>query len=297
MKKLASLPHLPAFEAAARNGSFRVAADELFITTGAVSRHIRCLEEQLGIRLFYRAHKSVRLTEAGEMFSHVATRLLNELAAVEKSLCQMPPSGRLTVQCLPTFAMHWLMPKLSGLNEMRPELTVDVTTSIGPVNFDSAFDIAIRRDPAHFCGMSSISFLKEFSVLVCSEDYLRSRPLTAPDKLAGHVKIQIRAREDLWKSWHKMFPNDASEKIQTITLDHTFAAIQAAEDGLGLAVIPQVFCTRHLESGRLVSPFNIQRISTGEYYLLWRDRNDLAVKKFTDWLCLQGNDSFTEYQP
>ncbi len=68
MKRLYSLPHLPAFEAAARLGSFSAAADELFLTTGAVSRHIRSLEAQLGITLFYRAHKSVRLTPAGENF-------------------------------------------------------------------------------------------------------------------------------------------------------------------------------------------------------------------------------------
>lgn len=290
MKRLASLPHLPAFEAAARHGSFRVAGDELCITTGAVSRHIRSLEEQLGTQLFYRSHKSVRLTEAGESFSRIATRVLNELAAAEKTFSVSPPSGRLTVQCLPTFAMHWLMPRLSGLNELHPDLTVDVTTSIGPVNFDTPFDIAIRRDPAHFSGLKSIPFLKEFSLLVCSADYLRRRPLVSPDRLEGHVKIQIRAREDLWKSWHAQFPNDGDDDTQTITLDHTFAAIQAAEDGLGLVVIPHLFCARHLESGRLISPFNEQRISTGEYYLLWRDRNDEAVKTFLHWLR-----SFGEY--
>ncbi|MFZ4835219.1 LysR substrate-binding domain-containing protein [Rouxiella sp. Mn2063] len=290
MKRLASLPHLPAFEAAARNSSFRIAADELFITTGAVSRHIRSLEEQLGTQLFYRAHKSVRLTEAGEAFSRIATRLLNELAAAEKTLCANAPSGRLTVQCLPTFAMHWLMPRLSGLNEIHPDLTVDVTTSIGPVNFDAPFDIAIRRDPAHFSGLRSTPFLKESSLLVCSENYLRSRPLVSPDRLEGHVKIQIRAREDLWKTWHQQFPQGGDDDSQTITLDHTFAAIQAAEDGLGLVVIPHLFCVRHLESGRLISPFNDQRINTGEYYLLWRDRNDEAVQKFLHWLR-----SFGEY--
>ena len=68
-EKIHSLPHLSAFEAAARLGSFSAAADELFLTTGAVSRHIRSLEEQLGITLFYRGHKSVRLTQAGENFS------------------------------------------------------------------------------------------------------------------------------------------------------------------------------------------------------------------------------------
>lgn len=288
MKKLASLPHLPAFEAAARFASFRLAADELCITTGAVSRHIRSLEEQLGVQLFYRAHKSVRLTEAGEMFSRVATRLLDELATVEKSLSVNAPSGRLTVQCLPTFAMHWLMPRLSSLNEIHPELTVDVTTSVGPVNFNLPFDIAIRRDPSHFSGMCAVPFLKEFSVLVCSENYLKSKPLISSDRLADHTKIKIRARQDLWKSWEARFPEKMCGGARTITLDHTFAAIQAAEDGLGLVVIPRLFCAKHLESGRLISPLGEESICTGDYYLLWRDRNDEAVRNFINWLRFHG---------
>lgn len=288
MKRLASLPHLPAFEAAARFSSFRLAAVELCLTTGAVSRHIRSLEDQLGIQLFYRAHKSVRLTEAGRALSLVATRLLTELAEVEKSLSVSAPTGRLTVQCLPTFAMHWLMPRLAGLNEVHPDLTVDVTTSIGPVKFDSAFDVAIRRDPAHFSGMNTVPFLQESSVLVCSKNYLKDKPLTSPDSLEKHVKIQIRAREDLWESWGARFPGERSADIRTITLDHTFAAIQAAEDGLGLVVIPQLFCAKHLQSGRLITPFKDLSIKTGEYYLLWRDRHDETVRNFQNWLCIMG---------
>ncbi|WP_254900135.1 LysR family transcriptional regulator [Serratia marcescens] len=83
MKKIHSLPHLSAFEAAARLGSFSAAADELFLTTGAVSRHIRSLEAQLGVTLFYRGHKSVRLTQAGENFSRTASRVISELYAAE----------------------------------------------------------------------------------------------------------------------------------------------------------------------------------------------------------------------
>ncbi|SMG17375.1 LysR substrate-binding domain-containing protein [Cedecea sp. NFIX57] len=285
MKKPLSLPHLPAFEAAARRNSFSAAADELFITTGAVSRHIRSLEDQLGTPLFFRAHKSVRLTEAGEAFSRVATRLLTELSEAEKKLSAIAPSARLTVQCLPTFAMHWLMPRLTDFNELHPELTVDVTTSIGPVNLSVPFDIAIRRNPAHFAGLKAQPFLNETSLLVCSTEYLRTRPLPAPERLEGHVKLAIRAREDLWKSWQDAFSDSQDTVSNVITLDHTFAAIQAAEDGLGLAVIPSLFCAKHLNSGRLISPFGDRMINTGSYSLLWHGRHDEAVKKFTDWLC------------
>jgi LysR family transcriptional regulator, glycine cleavage system transcriptional activator len=284
MKKFATLPHLPAFEAAARNSSFRVAADELFITTGAVSRHIKSLEDQLNTKLFYRSHKSVRLTEAGEVFSRFATRMLNELAEAEMKIGTAPLSGRLTVQCLPTFAMHWLMPRLSSFNELHPELTVDVVTSTGSLNKITGFDIAIRRDPAHFGGIDPIPLLKESSILVCSKDYLSQKSIDSPLKLQNHVKIEIRARKDLWKSWYNHFPADLDNGAQSLTLDHTFGAIQAAEDGLGITVIPYLFCAKHIETGRLISPFNEHPIETGEYSLLVGDRKDEKVEKFVGWI-------------
>ncbi len=277
MKRLYSLPHLPAFEAAARLGSFSAAADELFLTTGAVSRHIRSLEAQLGITLFYRAHKSVRLTPAGENFSRTASRVISELFAAESALKASAGRQRLVVHSLPTFTMHWLMPKLAAFNEIHPGIAVDITTSTGAVDRNTPFDVAIRRDPAHFSGLKAIPFLQEDSLLVCSQSYLRAMPVSAPDKLGEHTAIRIRAREDLWHSWLNTYPT-------ALTLDHTFAAIQAAEDGLGLAVVPYLFCAKHLSSGRLVSPFPALTIRTGVYSLLLRDRDDEVVRKFAAWL-------------
>lgn len=146
-EKIHSLPHLSAFEAAARLGSFSAAADELFLTTGAVSRHIRSLEEQLGITLFYRGHKSVRLTQAGENFSRTASRVISELYAAESALKASAGRQRLVVHSLPTFTMHWLMPKLAAFNEIHPEVAIDITTSTGAVDRNTPFDLAIRRDP------------------------------------------------------------------------------------------------------------------------------------------------------
>lgn len=215
MKRLYSLPHLPAFEAAARLGSFSAAADELFLTTGAVSRHIRSLEAQLGITLFYRAHKSVRLTPAGENFSRTASRVISELFAAESALKASAGRQRLVVHSLPTFTMHWLMPKLAAFNEIHPGIAVDITTSTGAVDRNTPFDVAIRRDPAHFSGLKAIPFLQEDSLLVCSQSYLRAMPVSAPARLAGHTAIRIRAREDLWHSWLNTYPTalDASPQM------------------------------------------------------------------------------------
>ncbi|MGY5958897.1 LysR substrate-binding domain-containing protein [Kosakonia sp. BK9b] len=288
MKRLLSLPHLPSFEAAARLESFSAAAEELFLTTGAVSRHIRSLEAKLGVALFYRGHRYVRLTQAGVVFSRVASRLLQELAAAEQAVTAHARSHILVVQSLPTFAMHWLMPRLAAFNEAHPDISVEVTTGMGAVNRSALFDVAIRRDPAHFTGLKAIPFLQEHSVLVCSQAYLQQHAVRAADDLRGHTMIHIRAREDLWQYWLDAHRVRLDPDVQPITLDQTFAAIQAAEDGLGLAVIPHLFCARHLAAGRLVSPFPQQKIKTGNYFLLPGERDDDTVRTFIDWLTCYG---------
>ncbi|WP_439959327.1 LysR substrate-binding domain-containing protein [Serratia marcescens] len=132
--------------------------------------------------------------------------------------------------------------------------------------------------------MKAIPFLQEDSLLVCSQSYLHAMPVIAPGNLAGHTAIRIRAREDLWRSWLNAYPTALDASPPPLTLDHTFAAIQAAEDGLGLAVVPYLFCAKHLAAGRLVSPFPTLTIRTGVYSLLLRDRDDEVVRKFAVWL-------------
>lgn len=226
----------------------------------------------------------MRLTQAGENFSRTASRVISELFSAESALKASAGRQRLVVHSLPTFTMHWLMPKLAAFNEIHPEVAIDITTATGAVDRNMPFDLAIRRDPAHFSGLKAIPFLQEDSLLVCSQSYLRTMPISAPDNLAGHTAIRIRAREDLWHSWLNTYPTALDASPPPLTLDHTFAAIQAAEDGLGLAVVPYLFCAKHLSSGRLVSPFPALTIRTGVYSLLLRDRDDEVVSQFAAWL-------------
>lgn len=226
----------------------------------------------------------MRLTQAGENFSRTASRVIGELFAAESALKASAGQQRLVVHSLPTFTMHWLMPKLAAFNERHPGVAIDITTGIGAVDRNTPFDVAIRRDPAHFSGLKAIPFLQEDSLLVCSQSYLHARPVIAPDTLGEHTAIRIRAREDLWRSWLNAYPTALDASPPPLTLDHTFAAIQAAEDGLGLAVVPYLFCAKHLSSGRLVSPFPALTIRTGVYSLLLRDRDDDVVRTFAAWL-------------
>ncbi|EMB2344117.1 LysR family transcriptional regulator [Klebsiella pneumoniae] len=283
MKKILTLPHLPAFEAAARTESFSAAAKELCLTTGAVSRHIRNLESKLGGELFSRGHKEVRLTEQGKIFALACRKLLDELASAEKLFMEKTDCNQLTVNCLPTFAMHWLIPRLKNFHQACPHIHINVLTGTGGVVPGS--DIAIRRDPAHFTGMDAIPFLREKSVLVSRPGYLQR----CEAEHEGNTLVHIRIREDLWQKWSDGSLATPQNITHHLHLDHTFAAIQAAEDGLGIALVPLLFCEKQLSSGRLVNLNSYGCLQSGVYYVVVSAKETPLIQAFINWLKKQAS--------
>lgn len=276
-----------AFESAARFESFSSAADELCLTTGAVSRHIRTLENKLGVLLFIRGHKRVQLTEAGRGFAVTCQKIIQELSAAETSIKRCSGLKTLTVNCLPTFAMYWLIPRLPDFYQKYPDIRINVITGTGVADPKASFDIVIRRDPSHFSGLRTVPFLSEDSVIVCSRNYfLRPHAGEAP-LLTGHTLIHIRVREDLWRTWGEQHQISTENVLNHLHLDHTYAAIQAAEDGLGIALIPRIFCEKHLASGRLVIPWYKVATKTGTYSVTLPEKGNTEASCFIEWIIMQ----------
>ena len=278
MKRIRTLPHLLAFDAAARHESFSMAAKELCLTTGAVSRHIKNLETKLGETLFYRGHKKVTLTSRGQIFALTCKKILDDLSVAETSFMEGSAVLDITVNCLPTFAMYWLIPRLADFHHAFPHIHVNVVTSTGMVT--SGSDIAVRRDPAHFRGIEALPFLIEKSVLVCSPDYFHQQIMQP----ANNTLIHIRVRSDLWRKWSTESLRVPENVTRHLYLDHTFAAIQAAEDSLGIALVPQIFCEKHLTSGRLVMLNEFGTLISGTYFLVMQTNIKPGIQEFSEWL-------------
>lgn len=278
MTRIRSLPHLLVFDAAARHESFSRAAAELCLTTGAVSRHIKNLEDKLGEALFFRSHKKINLTARGRIFALSCRKILGDLEAAESTFMKSTAVQDITIDCLPTFAMYWLIPRLTDFYQTSPHIHINVVTSTGMVT--SGSDIAVRRDPTHFPDMEALPFLEEKSVLVCSPDYFHQRTMQPAD----NTLIHIRVRNDLWRKWSAEslpFPDNVTRHLY---LDHTFAAIQAAEDSLGIALVPQIFCEKHLTSGRLVRLDNYGTLISGTYFLVIHKDYKTGIQEFAEWL-------------
>ncbi|GAA4248994.1 LysR family transcriptional regulator [Azospirillum formosense] len=276
---------LRAFVAAARHSSFRLAAEELNVTPGAVSRQIRSLELFLGIPLFDRSQRQVRLTEAGARYFTRIADLFTEIQQATDTLLDGDGRRTLRVDCIPTFAMHWLLPRLPLFQQRFPELAVSLSTAPGPIDTGRPFDYAIRRDPAHFAGLKPLPLMREHCVPVCSPSLPGLETLRSPADLTRRTVVTIRARADLLPAWSTAHGLELDAFRNRMEVDHTYFAIQAAEDGLGVAIVPRLFVERPLETGRLTAPLGAEGVVSGHYYLLEsRQRGHTEAPAFPDWL-------------
>ncbi|MCG5075062.1 LysR substrate-binding domain-containing protein [Paraburkholderia tagetis] len=302
--RLPPLTSLRAFEAAARFASFTLAAQELYVTTGAISRQVKLLEAHLGVQLFVRHHRKVALTAAGQRYVSAVSRIFAELSEAGEALGRETQQALVRLDCVPTLSMYWLTPRLAEYREQRPDIRIESTTSVGPVDVAVPFDLAIRRDPRHFAGLAATAFMTEWSMPLCSREFAHKHglisqeqspegsPEKSPEKMLRGPTIHIRAREDLWPTWTRHFGLAATAPSKRMTLDHTFAALQAAEDGIGAVVMPLLFARKQLSSGRLFAPFPEMLAESGKYYVLTRaDDETTSIKAVKAWLLEQGEQS------
>ena len=165
MAKRSQLPltALRAFEAFARLGKMSLAADELCVTHGAVSRQVRSLEALCGVKLTQGPRNALKLTDAGERMARSLGRTFDELELSFREV-RAAADREIHVSCVGTLAMKWLIPRLSGFHARHPELSIRVTEAYGPVDFTrEPFDAAIRlAETVTGEGLSSVAFLDNF---------------------------------------------------------------------------------------------------------------------------------------
>jgi LysR family glycine cleavage system transcriptional activator len=272
------------FCAVARQGSFKGAAESLCVTPGAVSRQVQALEAYLGHSLFERRPSDVRLTRQGRQLHD---RVSDKMAAVEMAVELLRSGGRratVRVDSGVTLAMHWLIPRLAGFHEDHPGIQVQLSTSSGPVDTARRVDLHIRRDPAEFAGLASEVFLEEDAVLVASPRLMKSAASVPLRHLARWPRIAAASRPDLWVKWAAHHGEPPGSLEPTLEFDNTVLAIQAAAEGLGAMVVPEIFVTGLLQGGALVT-LTDTRVRTGSYSLLTRARRESGhVRRFADWL-------------
>ena len=290
-RRLPPLNSLRAFEVSARLGSFSAAAAELGVTHGAVSRQIAALETWLGQRVFVREGRGVVPTGPGRTFAAEVSAAFDRLA--EAAAHHGPGRDRavLRVNAPATFAMRWLIPRLARFDAAYPYIAVEVSTSISLAGrLKGGYDLAIRKGGESWDGHETTRFLDEADTVIASPALLARIPLRKPDDLVRHTLLATETRPGDWADWLGAARLALVPGTRQMRFDHFFVTLQAATDGLGLAVGPFPVLGGDVARGRFAIPFPTIRVPRPSYFLLVPADADKtrALRTFARWLVAEG---------
>lgn len=247
-----SLNALRAFEATARLRSFTAAADELSVTHGAVSRHIRMLEDGMGLALLNRNPHGTTPTPEGQ---RLAEGLTQAFGLIQTSIEQIKP-GPLTLSCSESIMMYWLLPRLSRLQDQYPGIELRFNMGYGPVDFArDNVGIAIRLSSIEAPKDAvRIDLAPEWVGPVCTSEYLRTLRIQSPADMARARLMVSRTRPGAWDDWGQSQGSPPGPFHIDEVFDHFYLLIQAAKCGLGMANVPRMLVRDDLSNGTLVAP-------------------------------------------
>lgn len=275
-----------AFVAAARHGSFTRAALALHVTHGAVSRQVKTLETHLGVALFERNVRHIRLTEAGRAFFVQAERALSRIASAAQALRSGSSAHAVRIDVRPSFAVRWLIPRLPGFVARHPGIEPEVVTRTGaPREAGSGYDVVIRRGTHGWpASLAARPFIEDEAYVVAAPSLLARQPVTTPRALTRCVWLSSKTRADDWPAWQAHLGLRRLRPARQIQFDHLHFVLQAAVDGLGVALAPHSLIGNDLSDARLVCPLPAMRLPLTPYCYGVTPRAGPAVDAFVAWL-------------
>jgi DNA-binding transcriptional LysR family regulator len=273
----------------ARHNSFRKAADELNLTASAVSHAIQTLENWLGVELFSREARGLRLTSAGETYAPLVNQALTLLAGATDQVPGRRPTGTLALSSAPSFASKILVPRLEKFTAKFPDihLTIDTSTRLVDLTLDD-FDVAIRYLSIKKPAANWTLLMPETIVPVCCPSMKqRFAEATIVELLSRNTLIHVTSVSADWKHWFRANGLEPPPSIDDgIHFDTLQMAFEAAIRGLGVVLGRRPIVDDDIESGRLV-PLANQTIPSGSTYWLVTSQTDFQkpeVKRFRQWL-------------
>ncbi|MBU1305524.1 MAG: LysR family transcriptional regulator [Alphaproteobacteria bacterium] len=272
-----------AFEVAARLGSIRRAAEELRVSDGAVSRHIKNLEDELGVTLFERGNRSMRLTPAAAAFAATVTEALASISRGTEHLRALHDQSTIMLTAPDTFLLRWLVPRLQSLEKALGGISVRVTTWTREINpADRSIDIYVGVGRLlDIPGMVVSPVAPETFGPVISPMLQRERSLDAA-ALWQLPRLDIRWPPDMWTNWAREAGHNPTAR-DSVWYDSLSFSVQAAEAGQGIAIGPGPAIWDALEHNRLVAPLGMVTRS-GHWFLAWReDRSHRTMQLVRRW--------------
>ncbi|MGI9463136.1 MAG: LysR substrate-binding domain-containing protein [Aestuariivirgaceae bacterium] len=289
--RLPPLDNLIAFEAAARLLSFTRAAGELNVTQAAVSQQIRNLEQVLGLKLFERAHRSVRLTTAGREYQHTVSSTLRDLANATGDIKLSETRPRLTVACDQSIAALSLMPRLLCFQQAHPAVTLRVIASDNTADcLADDVHVAVLHGAGSWPRFDCERLFDEEIFPVCSPAFVdQSGPIGNLTQLAASRLLNLDDEQWNWMNWRVWFSRNGVDlpfEHRSFEINSYPLLIEAAKNGHGVALGWRNLVDRELACGALVKPIDQSVVSDFAYYLVWPDRYERSPEAlaFCAWM-------------
>jgi LysR family glycine cleavage system transcriptional activator len=280
MKSRKNLPiaALRAFEAAARLGQITLAANELAVTHGAVSRHVSALEDQLGTPLFEGARNRPKLTPEGRIFGSALTAAFDQIEDAVR-LIGRSDSTILDVACLSTFAMRWLIPRLHDFTAKHPHYSVRLATDDRPSRAPVDVQILVLPPQGDLPAHCTLLFSEKLALIAAP-----GLVTGDPSNLYTQPRLVTRTRPDVWREWFQLLNTDSHEpQGATRMFDHYHLTIEAALNGLGVAIAPWHLIAENVAAGRLLTPCGV--IESHYRYAVKASRpKQPKTANFVNWL-------------
>jgi len=282
-KPLPSYNALRAFVAIGKHGNLKDAAAELFVTPSALSHQIKNMEEMLEVHLFQRSKTGLSLTDAGYLIHKDLEHSFSLIQHTLQKLDTNPKSHVLNISMLSTFAMRWFIPRLSSFQKQYPDIEVRISTSIHEVDFAREdMDCAIRSGHGDWQGLHAEYLFTETFTPVCNPKL--AKQLKSPQDLVKFTLLHARLRPDDWQVWLKALDLNLQPAHEQTFETRNFA-IQAAIDGIGVAIVDPSLVAEDIKARRLVTPFPQTLADKNAYYLVYPESSQqLYIKNLQNWL-------------
>ncbi len=295
-RSLPPLPQLRSFEAAARFLSFKQAAESLHVTPSAVSHAVQALEDFLGVKLFHRVasgkrwDKALVLSDAGQVLFPCLMKSFDEIEEVVTAVMAQGAGDILTIAIAPIFAKSWLMPRLHRFVERHLDVSVRINSTLTPADsLFGEFDVGLMYGQGTWPGQEATMLFGEEMVPVCSPRLLRHGPgLNGPEDLNRYTLIHSEARLVSWAMWLETMGVAATALGRGLHFNRATLAIEAAMNGLGVALEGRTAVEDELRRGLLVIPFESKVVPDqreGYYLTCPQGQRDVAkVELFRQWV-------------
>ncbi|TCM61157.1 LysR family transcriptional regulator [Acinetobacter calcoaceticus] len=289
---------LRTFEMAAHELSFTKAAKHLNITQSAVSQQIRMLETRLGYALFIRQSRSLALTEKGSILFDSVSKSFHDIHQTLKYLSL--PNASLQINCLPSFALQWLMPRLSLFHLDQPRINVKLKAEFQALSYYDMqhhnIDLGLRFDPHVQSDLHTEILMDEYLIPVATPEYLAKHPRFAAGEAFDRVTLLhdatpwMNAPEFIeWETWLKQAKPEWLNRLGGVEFNLSSLAISAALNHQGVAIGRMALIHDEIENGKLVNIFNLPVRSTASYKILSPRHPNPELKDFIRWLKSQSN--------